>query len=246
MILEVCAYDIEWAVKAQKAGADRIELCSGFAEGGLTPGYGTIQKSRKLLDIDLFIMIRPRDGDFLYSAKEFEIMADDIAIAKELGADGVVFGMLKKDGSIDIRRMSSLVRLAKPMEVTFHRAFDMADKPFKALIDIIETGCDRILTSGQRAKAFDGIELLRELNDRAGDEISIMAGSGVNSSNIDDIVTKTGLREVHMSGHTLIPSGMIYRKKGLTMGSASSDEFGIHSINSEEIAKVKQILENLS
>jgi copper homeostasis protein len=190
-------------------------------------------------------MIRPRGGDFLYSAREFDIMKQDISIAKDLGADGVVLGILKRSGVVDVERTAALVELAKPLGVTFHRAFDMTVDPIVALEDIIEVGCERILTSGQKRKAVEGIDLLNELNKTAGNKISIMPGSGVSSSNVREIAIKTLVNEIHMSGHTVIESEMGYRREGLSMGSEGSDEFGIHSTSNDEIMKVKKIIANL-
>lgn len=198
-MLEVIGFNIKSCAKAQAAGADRIELCDNPAEGGTTPSYGFIKAARKVLAIDLFCMIRPRGGNFIYSDDEFEIMKTDIDICKQLGCDGVVFGMLRQDGSIDVERCEDLVELAYPMEVTFHRAFDRCNDPIKGLEEIISTGCTRILTSGQKPTAMEGIDLIASLVKKAEERITIMPGSGLRSDNIKLIVEKSGAKEFHSS-----------------------------------------------
>lgn len=197
--LEVIGFTIEGCSIAQDAGAHRIELCDNPADGGTTASYGFIKAARKKLHSDLFPIIRPRGGDFLYNDEEFEIMKTDIKICKELGCDGVVIGMLTKENKIDKKRCIALVELAYPLGVTFHRAFDRTVDPFEALEDIIEIGCERILTSGQKQNAFDGAELIKQLIQKADDRIIIMPGSGVRSDNISSIAKSTGAFEFHSS-----------------------------------------------
>lgn len=216
--LEICANSVESCVEAQRGGAYRVELCAGIPEGGTTPSYGDIVMARKLLNIKLNVIIRPRGGDFLYSDLEHKIMLEDIEIAGRLGVDGVVIGCLTADGDIDMERNRELIEASGDMSVTFHRAFDMSRNPFESLEKIIDLGCDRILTSGQQPKAYDGIELLKELVEKAGDRIIIMPGSGVNASNIAEIANKTGAVELHLSGREAIESGMKYRNPNLKMG----------------------------
>lgn len=216
--LEICANSVESCIEAQKGGAYRVELCAGIPEGGTTPSYGDIVLARELLNIKLNVIIRPRGGDFLYSDLEHRIMLKDIEIAGKLGVDGVVIGCLNAEGDIDMERNRELVDAAGEMSVTFHRAFDMSRDPFESLERIIELGCDRILTSGQQPKAYDGMELLKELVDKVGDRIIIMPGSGVNASNIAEIASKTGAKELHISGREAIESGMRYRNPNLKMG----------------------------
>ncbi len=220
-LIEACTTSVISAIEAQKGGAKRVELCDNIYEGGTTPGYGTIKTAREILTIDLNVMIRPRGQDFCYSDIEFRIMKEDIEVCKQLGADGVVFGILKTDGNIDIERSTELVNLARPMSVTFHHAFDMTPDPFKALEDIISTGADRILTSGHKNKAYDGIDLIRDLVNKAGDRIIIMPGSGINENNIREMKEKTGAWEFHLTGWKAIDSPMKFRKKGISMGSLS-------------------------
>ena len=198
-ILEVIGFTIEGCITAQNAGADRIELCDSPADGGTTPSYGFIKAAREKLHIDMFPIIRPRGGDFFYSDDEFEIMKTDVRLCKESGCDGVVTGMLTRDGKVDKKRTSSLVDLAYPLSVTFHRAFDRTADPFQALEDIIDTGCERVLTSGQQPNALDGAGLIKQLIEKADDRIIIMPGSGIRSANIVQVAENTGATEFHSS-----------------------------------------------
>ncbi|MEO6582866.1 MAG: copper homeostasis protein CutC [Ferruginibacter sp.] len=206
--LEVIAFNIECCKKIEKAGAQRIELCANPLEGGTTPSYGFIKTARQKVSIQLFPIIRPRGGDFFYTADEFAIIKNDVIFCKEAGCDGVVIGILNADGSVDKKRCQVLVDMAYPMEVTFHRAFDRAADPFKALEDIIEVGCSRILTSGQQATAMQGITLLENLVKKADERIIIMLGSGVRSTNIIELAVQTGAVEFHTSARMLAPSKM--------------------------------------
>ncbi len=197
--LEVIGFTIEGCLIAQNAGAYRIELCDSPADGGTTASYGFIKTAREKLQIELFPIIRPRGGDFFYSDDEFEIMKTDVRLCKELGCDGVVIGMLTKDGRVDKKRCSMLVNLAYPLGVTFHRAFDRTEDSFEALEDIIEIGCERILTSGQKQNALEGAALIKQLINKADDRIIIMPGSGIRSDNIVQIAEATGAVEFHSS-----------------------------------------------
>ena len=206
--LEVIGFTIESCLIAQAAGAHRIELCDNPSEGGTTPSYGFIKTARENLSIELYPIIRPRGGDFLYSEIEFEVMKADIQICKNLGCDGVVIGMLNSDGTVDKQRCKQLVDIAQPMGVSFHRAFDRTKDPFKALEDIISIGCERILTSGQKSVATDGAALLNELVKQANGRIIIMPGSGVRSDNVETLVKKTNATEFHTSARTYADSKM--------------------------------------
>ena len=206
--LEVIGFTIESCLIAQAAGAHRIELCDNPSEGGTTPSYGFIKTARENLSIELYPIIRPRGGDFLYSEIEFELMKADIQICKNLGCDGVVIGMLNSDGTVDKQRCKQLVDIAQPMGVSFHRAFDRTKDPFEALEDIISIGCERILTSGQKSVATDGAALLNELVKQANGRIIIMPGSGVRSDNIETLVKKTNATEFHTSARTYTDSKM--------------------------------------
>jgi len=208
--LEICSFDLVSALLAQAAGAHRIELCAGPAEGGITPGPGTIRAAREKLHIDVYPIIRPRGGDFLYSDEEFDTMLKEVAYCKQVGCNGVVIGLLNADGTIDKRRAARLVELAYPLGVTFHRAFDWAINPFEAMEDIISIGCERILTSGQRPTAVEGIALINELVRQADDRIIIMPGAGVRSDNILHLAEKTDANEFHTSARTRVRSAMEY------------------------------------
>ena len=182
-----------------EGGADRIELCAALTDGGTTPSYGTIKKCREEFDVQLFPIIRTRSGDFLYSEEEFEIVKQEVQLCRNLGCDGVVIGLLKRDGSIDIKRASQLIELAYPLEVTFHRAFDRCKDPFEGMEQLIEAGCQRILTSGQQAAAPQGIDLITQLIKTANERIIIMPGSGVRKENIKELAETTGATEFHSS-----------------------------------------------
>jgi copper homeostasis protein len=198
-ILEVIAFSIESCSLAQASGAQRIELCDNAGEGGTTPSFGFLQEARKKVSIELYPIIRPRGGDFLYSPEEFEIMKQDIRLCKKLGCDGIVAGMLTAEGMVDKAKTTQLADLAYPMGLTFHRAFDRTADPFLAMEDIIESGCERILTSGQMPDALAGAGLIAELIRLSAERIIIMPGSGIRSSNITEIAQRTGAVEFHSS-----------------------------------------------
>jgi copper homeostasis protein len=220
--LEICVDNVESAVEAQNIGVNRIELCSNLIEGGTTPGFGTICSARNNLTIGLHVMIRPRGGDFLYSNLDYDIMKREIECCGECGADGIVLGILLPNGNIDIERTARLTELARPMSVTFNRAYDMSNDPFKGLEDVISAGIDRLLTSGQKNKAEEGLDLINQLIKQAGKRIIIMPGSGINSSNITHIALTTGAEEFHLSGRKVIESEMIYRAQHISL-SANTD-----------------------
>ena len=196
MIIEVCAESYEYAVKAEKAGADRIELCKDLHLNGLTPEYNVAKNVIDILNIPVFILIRPRAGDFIYSDEEFELMKQDIVKFKEIGCKGIVSGVLNDDNSIDIERTQELVELSKPLEFTFHRAFDIVSDPLEEIENLIEIGVNRVLTSGQKDKAIDGLDLLEKLKNISKNKIKIMPGSGINKSNI---VNFDSFNEIHGS-----------------------------------------------
>lgn len=246
-LIEVCVAHIQSAIAAQEGGAKRVELCDNLYEGGTTPSYATIKLAREKLDIGLNVMIRPRGSDFYYSDLEFEMMKEDIRICKELGADGIVFGILLPDGSIDFERNRQLVELARPMSVTFHRAFDVTPDPFQALESIIELGFSRILTSGQKNTVPEGLELLKQLVEKANSRIIIMPGSGINEHNIKEIRNYTGAVEFHLTGRKSIPSKMEYRKEGIFFGGLPQiPEYEIKFTDSEIISKVVNLVNDQS
>ena len=197
--MEIATSDFETTKSAVEGGADRIELCANLNEGGTTPCYGTIYQCRERFDVLLYPIIRPRGGDFLYTDDEYEIMLHDVKLCKQLGCDGIVIGLLNKDGAIDGKRTAALIEIAYPMGVTFHRAFDRCRDPWEAMEQLIEIGCERILTSGQQPTANEGMELIAELNRIADHRIIIMPGSGVRRENIKLLAEKTGCKEFHSS-----------------------------------------------
>ena len=210
IVLELAVFSVEAALAAIKAGAHRIEFCENPSEGGTTPSYGSLKTLISKTDIPIFPIIRPRGGDFLYSDAEFESIKSDLLLVKELGYPGAVIGLLNEDGSIDIKRTKELVKLAAPMEITFHRAFDRCNDPFKGVEDIIATGCKRILTSGQVPNVSDALALVKELVDKAAGRIIILPGSGVRANNARKIIDATGAREIHSSARKAIASVMKY------------------------------------
>lgn len=223
--VEVCANGVESCIAAQQGGADRVELCAGIPEGGTTPSYGEIKVARRVLTTTrLHVIIRPRGGDFLYTDLEMERMAADIAVCRQLGVDGVVFGCLKADGTIDVEKNRYLLECARGMSVTCHRAFDRTCDAQQALETVIDLGFDRILTSGQQPRAIQGVDLLQRLNRQAAGRIILMAGSGVTEDNIRDIRQATGLNEFHFSGRESQPSAMQYVNSDLYMGRPGANE----------------------
>ena len=240
--LEVCANSVQSAINAQIAGAKRIELCENLFIGGTTPSYGCIKTSRERVDIAINILIRPRIGDFLYSDIEFEQIKNDILVAKQLGVNGIVCGILLPNGEVDTEKTAELVELSKPLTFTFHRAFDFTPDPHKALEDIIKTGATHILTSGQKNKAADSVDLLCELVKKAANRIAIMPGSGINISTIKTLV-KTGAHEFHMSGVTNTESKMIYRKENLTLNGNSLPDY-VNQIS--DVESIKMVVEYLN
>ncbi|MEK6480690.1 copper homeostasis protein CutC [Catalinimonas sp. 4WD22] len=238
MKIEVCIDSVQSAINSEKGGAIRVELCDNLFEGGTTPSAGTIALARKNISIGLQVIIRPRGGDFLYSDIEMEIMKHDVQTAKELGADGVVIGILTPQGKVDKARCAELIAVAHPMNVTFHRAFDMTVDPYEALEDIIELGCDRILTSGQQKSAIEGKELIAELHKKASGRIIIMPGAGIDEYNIDQMKA-CGVEECHISARKAESSGMQFQNHRVFMGgSLNMPEYEILVADSERINKM--------
>jgi copper homeostasis protein len=218
MICEICVDSVAGVRAAKDAGAQRVELCADLLEGGITPSLGAIRQARKVADIGLNVMIRPRGGDFLFNDDEFASMQADIETAKAEGANGVVIGLLTATGEIDVGRTRELIGLARPLSVTFHRAFDVAAEPFSALEALIELGVDRVLTSGQEPTVLEGLPLIVELMKRAGDRIVIMPGGGITARNVERIVAAARPREMHFAALEPIESGMRFRRQHVFMG----------------------------
>ena len=220
-ILEVCLESAAGVAAAREGGADRVELCTSLLEGGLTPSAGLIAASREVDEIGLMVMIRPRGGDFLYSEAEFDVMLRDIETARSLGADGVVFGLLRPDGTIDEARTSALVEAARPLSVTFHRAFDMSRDLSESLAALKRCDVDRVLTSGGFRAAPEGLDVLRSLVEQAGDDLVVMPGCGIREHNVAEVLAKTGAREVHFSSGRVVESAMVFRNQRCAMGSVT-------------------------
>ncbi|MFT3743756.1 MAG: copper homeostasis protein CutC [Pyrinomonadaceae bacterium] len=243
MIVEICVDTVESAVAAQVGGAQRVELCDNLMEGGTTPSFGSIEVARELLDIKLHIIIRPRGGDFLYSDTEFEIMKRDIEAAKSLGVDGVVIGILRADGEIDVERTLELTELSRPMAVTFHRAFDVCVDPFRAIDQLAEIGVDRILTSGQEATAVEGLDMLADCVKHAAGRVSIMACGNLNERNITKVIAATGVSEVHFTAFGEVSSQMRHRNERVFMGGTLRPPEYSRSVTNADI--VRKTIEEL-
>lgn len=244
MICEVVVYNIESAFKAQEGGADRIELCDNPGDGGTTPSAGTVEVVRQNMSLDVFVMLRPRGGDFLYSSYEFHTMKRDLLQFQKISVDGFVLGILNADGTIDKKRCKELIDKARPLKVTCHRAFDMTRDPFEALEDCIEAGFDRILTSGQHLTAAEGADLIARLREKAGDRIAVMAGSGVNEKTVEAIVKKTKVNEIHFSATSRRESGMNFHNQKISrMGEEGKDEFQVRTVDIERVRKIRELAE---
>jgi len=225
MKIEICIDSADGAVAAAEGGADRVELCDNLIEGGTTPSAGAIKRARALADIELMVIVRPRGGDFLYSEAEFEVMREDVRMAGELGADGVVIGCLLADGRVDSERTALLIEDAGTLSVTFHRAFDVAADPYEALEELAGLGVDRVLTSGQEASAHEGIDLITALQKQAAGRIIIMPGGGLTAKNVRSFIESTGVTEVHMTARSSAESQMTFRNPRVCMGATGPDEY---------------------
>ncbi|HWW00973.1 MAG TPA: copper homeostasis protein CutC [Candidatus Acidoferrum sp.] len=245
MRIEICVDSAEGAFAAERGGADRVELCDNLLEGGTTPSAGTIKVARRGLKIGLQVIIRPRGGDFLYSGDEMEVMREDICCAKELGADGVVIGCLTAAGDIDLGRTAELIALARPLNVTFHRAFDMCREPLKGLEDLVALGVNRVLTSGQEATCLEGLELIATLQKQAAGRTIVMPGGGITPRNVQRIAAGTGVTEVHLSARSSVESGMTWRNSRVFMGGTlSPPEFNWKTTDENAVRSVVNALRN--
>ena len=220
ILIEACVDSVDAAIAAERAGAHRIELCADLAEGGTTPSAGTIQLACERLAIPVFVMVRPRGGDFLYSSAEIETMLRDLELMRVLGAHGIVIGALARDGTVDVVATRALVEAARPLPVTFHRAFDLTRDLEEALDALIDCGVDRVLTSGGAPRAADGIEMLGALAARAGGRITVMAGGGIDARAATLILGRTEIRELHVGGSRRIESGMAFRRPEISFARA--------------------------
>ena len=231
-IFEVCAFNIQSAIIAQNVGAARVELCDNPVEGGTTPSYGAIEEAREKIDIDLYPIIRPRSGNYFYNDEEFSIMRRDILKCRDLDCDGISIGIQKVNGEIDTERLSRIVEWAGPLGVTCNRVFDCAPDPFKALEDIINCGCERILTSGLKSAAPDAAPLLKKLIEAAGTRIIIMPGAGVKSSNVRKLAEETNAREFHGSARKIANNPVTFLNKEV------SDYGNVYITDEEEVRAI--------
>jgi len=238
--MEVCANSVSSALEAEGGGAIRVELCASLTEGGTTPSYAEIKLAKQMLSIEVYPIIRPRGGDFLYSDLEFELMKEDVKICKELQCEGIVTGILTADGKVDKERCAELIELAKPMKVAFHRAFDMTVNMEEALEDIISLGVIRILTSGGKATALNGADKLAELIKQADHRITIMPGACINTSNIKQLIKRTGATEFHGSARKNHSSKMLFRNSELSMGD-DADEYSSSLTDAELVKKLLEL-----
>jgi copper homeostasis protein len=239
MLLEICSNSYRSAIHAEIAGANRIELCSELAVGGITPSFGLIKKVTETLKIPVFVLIRPRSGNFTYSDDEFEIMKTDILQCKALGCRGIVSGVLNKNNTVDIERTKALIELSKPLPFTFHRAFDWVENPQEALQQLIDIGVDRVLTSGQETTAEKGVELLEKLKEKANSRLIILPGSGINAANA--IVFKNlGFKEIHCSASTI--KRVIETPKISMNSNTFFDECILAYSDLEKISKIRKVL----
>jgi copper homeostasis protein len=246
ILFEACVDSIESARGALVGGADRVELCADLPAGGVSPGPGTIEVVRGLVRIPVHVLVRPRAGDFLYSQDEFEAMRGDVEFSKRCGADGVVLGILREDGTVDEDRMQTLVSLARPMRVTFHRAFDAVVDPFEAIETLVSLGVDRILTSGQAETAEKGADRIRDLVAKAGFRIVVMAGGGLHENNVRTVVDRTGVREVHAAARAARQSRMGFRNAALRLGGSSVDsEYTFLATDADRVRAMRRALEGL-
>ena len=241
--LECCVDSVESAIAAKKGGADRIELCSALVIGGLSPSQALYRKIREQVDLPIRVLLRPRFGDFCYTDFEQEILKEEIKSFVNLGADGIVIGAMKPDGTLNLEQMKEFIEEAKGMPVTLHRAFDMCQDPFVTLEEAKELGISTILTSGQKNTCVDGMELLKELVEKAQGETEILVGGGVDASVLPMLAEKTKAKAYHMSGKISMESEMRYRKQDVSMGSVS--EYEIWRTSEKRVREARKILDYL-
>ena len=244
-ILEVCADSVESVLAAEEGGATRIELCQNLVIGGTTPGPKFFEGVRRHSKIRIHALIRPRFGDFCYSDYEYAVIREEVKMYRQLGAEGVVIGILKQDGTLNMEQMEGLMREAEGMSVTLHRAFDVCADPFAALEDAVKLGIDTILTSGQKNSCLEGAELLRKLEEQSAGRICIQAGGGVSSDVIAARAPVTGSSAWHMSGKVTLDSRMQYRKEGVSMGLPSLSEYDIYRTSAEKIRAAEEVLKRI-
>lgn len=242
-LLECCVDSVESAVCAAQGGADRLELCSGLVIGGITPTLALYEKIRESVQIPVHVLIRPRFGDFLYTPEEADLICREIAAFSEAGADGVVIGSLLPDGSLNLEQMKRFMDRARGLSVTLHRAFDMCRDPMAALEQARELGIDTILTSGQAPSCLEGIALLKRLS-KTKDAPAILAGGGIHADTVRALLAETSVRAFHMSGKTVLDSGMVYRNPAVSMGLPGLSEYQIWRTDPAAIRSVRRLLDD--
>jgi copper homeostasis protein len=242
MILEICVDSVESAIAANAGGADRVELCSALREGGITPSIGLISAVRHAVSLAVFVLVRPRGGDFVYTEHEVEVMREDIRMARKAGADGVVLGVLTADGRVDVERTRSLIELARPLQVTFHRAFDVSVDLDVSLEEVIRSGADRLLTSGGEPNALLGMDRIAKLRAAAGDRLSVMAGAGIRQSNLRKLVESTGVCEIHTSLSTKTTNSTVHAGSRMKIGS-HADEFSRFLVVEKDVRRLRSTLQ---
>ena len=245
MQLEICVDSVESAMAAERGGANRVELCSDLLEGGITPSAGLIAAVRQSVSLAVYVMIRPRGGDFCYTGLEFAIMQDDIRRARDLGAHGVVLGLLDANAHVDVSRTAALVRLAEPLPVTFHRAIDMTTDPLAALDDVLRTGASRVLTSGGAGKVTEALPTVAAMVRAVNGHVSVMPGSGITAKTIADVAARTGATEFHASLRSVSPSPTRFRKDGLSMGSIHDREYKRFVVQEASVRSLRASLDRM-
>lgn len=245
MLLEICVDSVESAVAAERGGAQRVELCADLAEGGITPSLGLIAQVRRRIAIDVFVMIRPRGGDFCNTNEEFEVMREDLRQARAAGADGFILGLLDEQALVDVDRTRALVELASPLPVTFHRAVDLTPDPQAALEDVIATGAARVLTSGGAPKVTRAIPAVAQMVANARDRIIVMPGGGISPDTIHIVARGTGAVEFHASLRTALPSPVSYQKPGVDMGEIPNREYLRFTVLEENVRALAQALQKI-
>lgn len=246
MILEICVDSVESSVAAESGGAQRVELCSALAEGGLTPSLGLMRAVRRRIGIGLHVMIRPRGGDFLYSEEELAVMREDIALAAECGVDGIAIGLLTADGDVDVERTRELVELARPMEVTFHRAIDLARDVESALQEVVRTGADRVLTSGAEPSAMQGRHRIREMVHAAEGCIRVIAGGGIRPENAREIAETTGAPEFHAALRRSVGDPMKHHRRKIHLGDPALDDHTRKVVRAADVRSLREALASAS